>query len=62
MYNMKKHYTGYIEGFYGKLLSWDERIKILKILSKNNFNTYFYAPKEDPFHRFKWREEFLYLG
>ena len=53
-----KHYSGYIEGFYGKLLSWNERIKILKVLNDNNLNTYFYAPKDDPFHRFMWREKF----
>ena len=53
-----KHYSGYIEGFYGKLLSWDERIKILKALHENNFNTYFYAPKDDPLHRFVWRDKF----
>lgn len=53
-----KHYSGYIEGFYGKLLSWNERIKILKVLNENNLNTYFYAPKDDPFHRFMWRKKF----
>lgn len=58
MYKKTKHYSGYIEGFYGRLLSWDERIRILKALHENNFNTYFYAPKEDPFHRFMWREKF----
>ena len=58
MHDIKKHYSGYIEGFYGKLLSWDERIRILKVLHDFNFNTYFYAPKEDPFHRFMWRKRF----
>ena len=42
---------GYIEGYYGKLLSWKHRKKIINKMSKNNMNRYFYAPKEDIFHR-----------
>ena len=38
-----KHYSGYIEGFYGKLLSWNERIKILKVLNENNLNVFLCA-------------------
>ena len=50
--------TGYIEGFYGKLLSWENRELIVKSLKKNNLNTYFYAPKEDKNHRLNWREKY----
>ena len=50
--------TGYIEGYYGKLLSWDNRKLIVKSLQKNNMNTYFYAPKEDENHRLNWREKY----
>jgi len=49
-------YTGYIEGYYGKLLSWEERIEIVSHLSQNKLNTYFYCPKEDPFHRSEWKK------
>ncbi len=49
---------GYIEGYYGKLLTWENRFKIVKELKKNNFNTYFYCPKEDLNHRFRWREKY----
>ena len=50
-----KKVKGYIEGYYGKLLSWKERNEILDILAKNNMNFYFYCPKEDINHRLKWR-------
>ena len=49
---------GYIEGYYGRLLSWDDRKLIIKSLRKNNMNTYFYAPKEDKNHRLNWREKY----
>jgi len=50
--------TGYIEGYYGKLLSWENRKLIVQSLRKNNMNTYFYAPKEDENHRLNWREKY----
>ena len=50
--------TGYIEGYYGKLLSWKNRKLIISSLQKNNMNTYFYAPKEDECHRFNWRKKY----
>ena len=51
MKNINNNIVGYIEGFYGKLLSWNDRINIVNCLSKNKMNTYFYAPKEDINHR-----------
>ena len=56
----KNSITGYIEGYYGKLLSWENREFIIKSLNKNNMNTYFYAPKEDKKHRFNWRDEYSF--
>ena len=47
---------GYIEGYYGRLLSWKDRKLIINSLRKNKMNTYFYAPKEDTFHRKCWRK------
>ena len=49
---------GYIEGYYGRWLRWDEREAILKHLHHLEMNTYLYAPKEDPCHRFDWRREY----
>ena len=56
--NNKNNTTGYIEGYYGKLLSWDNRKLIVESLQKNNMNTYFYAPKEDENHRLNWRKKY----
>ena len=39
-------------------MTWKERIKILKSLNKNKMNFYFYCPKEDIFHRLKWRSDY----
>ena len=52
------NFNGYIEGYYGKLLNWENRKKIVKSLAKNNMAAYFYAPKEDIKHRIKWRESY----
>ena len=53
-------FKGYIEGYYGKLLSWKSRKLIIKSLYKNNMNTYLYAPKEDINHRYDWRKQYTY--
>lgn len=49
---------GYIEGFYGKPWSFEERSRVLGIMSRKRMNTYYYAPKDDLFHREKWRESY----
>ena len=54
----KKTIRGYIEGYYGRLLSWESRKLIIKALRKNKMNTYFYAPKEDICHRICWRKKY----
>ena len=47
---------GYIEGYYGRLLSWQSRSTLLKFLSHLDMNLYIYGPKEDPYNRIKWFE------
>ncbi len=54
----RNNITGYIEGYYGKLLSWESRELIIQSLYKNNMNTYFYAPKEDLYHRLYWKKKY----
>lgn len=49
-------FTGYIEGYYGKILTWSQRRKIIKKLYDTKMSHYLYAPKSDLFHRKKWRE------
>mgnify|MGYP001184277063 CR=1 FL=1 len=54
----KKSIRGYIEGYYGRLLSWEHRELIIKSLYKNNMKTYLYAPKEDIYHRLCWKKNY----
>jgi len=49
---------GYIEGYYGRLLTWPERLRLLDKLQQRGMNSYFYAPKEDEKHRLNWREPY----
>ena len=58
MKNTENKIIGYIEGYYGRILSWKNRNLILKSLHKNKMNTYFYAPKEDICHRLYWRKKY----
>lgn len=55
---MNSSITGYAEGYYGRLLSWSERAQILDVLEHFRLNCYYYAPKEDPFHRLEWRRPY----
>lgn len=47
---------GYIEGFYGKPWKPEERLRMLETMALFGENTHYYAPKDDPYHRNKWRE------
>lgn len=48
--------SGYVEGYYGILLDWSARVQLLESLSRQQMNTYLYAPKSDPRHRQYWRQ------
>ena len=47
---------GYIEGFYGKTWSDEKRHSVMQLMAKYGMNTFYYAPKDDAYHREKWRE------
>lgn len=47
---------GYIEGFYGKTWSNEKRLSVMRLMAKYGMNTFYYAPKDDIYHREKWRE------
>jgi hyaluronoglucosaminidase len=47
---------GLIEGYYGPPWSPEKRHEILALMARNKMNTYFYGPKDDAYHRDKWRE------
>jgi hyaluronoglucosaminidase len=49
---------GIIEGFYGPPWSWDTRRLVCDELSTVGFDTYVYAPKDDPLHRDRWRDPY----
>ncbi len=47
---------GYIEGFYGNPWKSEERLEMMELMALFGENTHYYAPKDDPYHRNKWRE------
>ncbi len=49
---------GVIEGFYGRPYSMRQRKDLLAFLAEHRMNAYFYAPKDDLYHRDLWREEY----
>ncbi len=51
-------YRGSIEGFYGTPWTHRERLSHLDFLGAHRMNTYVYAPKDDPYHRDRWREPY----
>ena len=58
MVHLPPKLTGYIEGYYGHLLGWDDRLRLLDKLASLSMNAYLYAPKDDPCHRFHWRVDY----
>ncbi|MBL8775595.1 MAG: beta-N-acetylglucosaminidase domain-containing protein [Acidimicrobiales bacterium] len=49
---------GVIEGFYGRPWTWDERIEVARSCADGAMTHYVYAPKDDPYHRDRWREPY----
>ncbi len=49
---------GVIEGFYGPPWSYQDRLDLLRFMGRVGLNTYFYAPKDDPYHRERWRDPY----
>lgn len=49
---------GTIEGFYGSPWTHAERLDQLAFYGDIKANTYVYAPKDDPYHRDRWREPY----
>lgn len=47
---------GYIEGFYGPTWENSKRLSVMKLMASYGMNAFFYAPKDDIYHRAKWRE------
>jgi len=49
---------GVIEGFYGRPYTSLQRRIIIRYLSYLENSAFIYAPKNDPFHRLRWREDY----
>ena len=49
---------GVIEGFYGNPWKFSDRAELMTFCRQHNLNAYIYAPKDDPYHRDKWREPY----
>ncbi len=49
---------GIVEGFYGPPWSQQNRIDILRFEGQHGMNVYYYAPKDDPYHRKLWRDPY----
>jgi hypothetical protein len=51
-------HAGVIEGFYGRPWSHRDRLDLLHFMGRVGLNTYVYAPKDDPYHRERWRDPY----
>ena len=51
-------FRGTVEGFYGTPWSHEARKSQLDFYGRNKMNVYIYGPKDDPWHRDKWREPY----
>lgn len=49
-------WRGVIEGFYGPPWTRAQRLDMLAFMGRHGYNVFFYAPKDDPLHRARWRE------
>ncbi len=53
-----KRWLGAVEGFYGQPLAHEARAALIEWLGSEGYNCYGYAPKNDPFHRDRWRDPY----
>ncbi len=51
-------FRGTVEGYYGDPWSTEARKRQFQFYGKYKLNTYIYGPKDDPFHRNRWRENY----
>ncbi len=51
-------FRGVVEGFYGTPWSQEARLSQLDFYGQYKMNVYIYGPKDDPYHRDKWRVEY----
>jgi hypothetical protein len=49
---------GVVEGFYGVPWTHQDRLDVLRFEGAHGMNVYYYAPKDDPYHRKLWRDPY----
>jgi hyaluronoglucosaminidase len=49
---------GIVEGFFGPPWSMQHRKALFRFGAKRGMNTYLYAPKDDPYHRERWKDPY----
>jgi len=49
---------GVVEGYYGRPWSAAARQDVIRFLGRHGMNTFVYGPKNDPYHRDRWREPY----
>lgn len=49
---------GIIEGFYGQPWSQEARLAVIEFAGRHGFDTYVYAPKDEPKQRRDWRQPY----
>jgi len=50
--------SGVVEGFFGPPYSFEQRRALFLFTARSGLDTYIYAPKDDPFHRARWRDAY----
>src|SRR3954468_16186219 len=58
MPTVKGPWLAAIEGFYGPPLRHEARLDLLRWLPSAGFTDFAYGPKDDPFHRARWRDSY----
>ena len=51
-------WLGAVEGYYGPPLEHEARMALIEWLAAQGYNSYAYGPKDDPFHRARWRQPY----
>jgi len=51
-------WRGIVEGFYGPPWTHEQRLRLLDFCGAYKMNLFIYAPKDDPYHRERWREPY----
>ncbi|MBR3616259.1 MAG: beta-N-acetylglucosaminidase domain-containing protein [Bacteroidaceae bacterium] len=49
---------GLVEGYYGNPYSKENRMGLFEMFGRQKMNVYIYGPKDDAYHKGKWREEY----